>query len=69
MVSWTCSPSNIFIWEINENTWQVHISYYLISSFSHFLLLFSSFSVSPAFKLSLIPDTLCSWESLHFENI
>lgn len=68
-VSGVCSPSNILIWETNDNSWQVHISYSFHSSFSHFLLLFSSFfACSFCFKLSLIPDTLCSWESLHFEN-
>lgn len=36
----------------------------LISCY-YFLL---SLLVALVFKLSLIPDTLCSWESLHFEN-
>lgn len=65
MISWTCSPGNISIWEINDNTWQVHIILYFFP-LSFLAIIF--FFVAPAFKLSLIPDTLHSWESLHFEN-
>lgn len=39
----------------------------LLSLISCYYFLLSLLAAS-VFKLSLIPDTLCSWESLHFEN-
>lgn len=58
-------------WELNHErkhtTWIIVLIPFSLS-FSPSFAFLSRLLVALAFKSSLIPSTLCSWEALHFEN-